>query len=77
MQFGIDTTKISTQNLSCEESETTVLFSGETSLLSETIEDEINNLQGYDCTNVDVLFEIEQDITYIHTEEIIIAEAKE
>lgn len=86
MQFGIDTTKISTQNLSYKnESETTVLYSGETSVLetsfeetsvlSESISAETSLMPEYDYTLVDTWFEIEFDITYIHTNENIETEA--
>ena len=71
---GIDTTKISTQELQSEEhaSETTVLDNtgaGETSVLSEgMISGETTVLS--EATN-DSVFTIEYEITFIHTNEII------
>lgn len=84
---GIDTTKISTQELQVEEhaNETTVLDSynetsvldntgaGETSVLSEVMSSGETTVLS-EVTN-DSTFTIEYDITFIHTEEIIAMEA--
>lgn len=84
---GIDTTKISTQELQVEEhaNETTVLDSyNETSVLDNTGAGETSVLSGVmssgettvlsEATN-DSAFTIEYEITFIHTNEIITMEA--
>lgn len=75
---GIDTTKISTQELQVEEhaNETTVLDNtgaGETSVLSEVMTSGETTVLS-EATN-DSAFTIEYEITFIHTNEIIAMEA--
>lgn len=83
---GIDTTKISTQELAYEEhsSETTVLNANETSVLETTAEETSvlsepmageTSVLTSEIAPVDNTFAIEYEITFIHTNEIIEMEA--
>jgi len=86
MKFGIDTSKISTQELEYEEqsNETTVLSANETSVLESSAgETSVLTEVNYGETSVltaqyettDQMFTIEYEITFIHTNEIIEMEA--
>lgn len=86
MKFGIDTSKISTQELEYEEqsNETTVLSANETSVLESSAgETSVLTDVNYGETSVltaqyettDQMFTIEYEITFIHTNEIIEMEA--
>ncbi len=73
---AVGTTKIDTQELPAVNSETTVLDSkeaGETTVLSEALDIADTTVLNEDVQNQ--IFSIEFEITYIHTEEVIDAEA--
>lgn len=86
MKLGIDTSKISTQELEYEEqsNETTVLSANETNVLESSAgETSVLTDANYGETSVltaqyettDQMFTIEYEITFIHTNEIIEMEA--